>query len=113
MQTERAAPNRNAGDYEGRAGRQKLLAGTGAYASLLLVFWFVARFFPVEAVKEYPVSTLLAFATLFAPYWLFGFGLAAELRRMLGGTGSRVTVASLIAIPYFILELPRGTFHWQ
>ena len=113
MQTERAAPKRNAGDYEGHAGRQKLLAGAGIYAGLLLVLWFVAQFFHLRALKEYPVSTLLAFATLFAPYWLFGFGLAAELRRMLGGTGSRVTVASSIAIPYFILELPRGTFHWH
>jgi membrane protease YdiL (CAAX protease family) len=113
METERAAPERDTGNHEGRAGRQKLLAGAGAYAGLLLVLWLVARFFRVEALKEYPVSTLLAFAMLFAPYWLFGFGLATELRRVLGGAAARIALASFVAIPYFILELPRGAFHWQ
>ena len=113
MPTERAAPERDTGNHEGRAGRQKLLAGAGAYAGILLLLWFVAQFFRVEALKEYPVSTLLAFAMLFAPYWLFGFGLATELRRVLGGAAARITLASFVAIPYFILELPRGAFHWQ
>jgi CAAX protease family protein len=113
MQTERAAPERHAGHHERFTERQKLLAGAGAYAGLLLVLWFVARFFQLVALQQYPVSTFLAFATLFAPYWFFGFGFAGLLQRVLGGRAVRVAVASLLAVPYFILELPRGTFHWQ
>jgi membrane protease YdiL (CAAX protease family) len=39
--------------------------------------------------------------------------LAPVLCRVLTGRWHRIAIASLIAAPYFILELPRGTFHWQ
>lgn len=114
MQTERAAPERRAGHHhQRRTERQKLLTGAGAYAGLLLVLWFVAQFFHLGALKDYPVSTFLAFAMLFAPYWLFGFGFAGVLQRVLSGRAQRIAVASLVGVPYFILELPRGAFHWQ
>jgi CAAX protease family protein len=99
------------GEYQFPAS--SLLAGGIAYLALLVVLWFVARFFHLKAVDEYPLSSFLAFAILFAPYWLFGFGLAALLRRVLSGTVERVAAAASLAVPYFVLTLPRGTFHWQ
>jgi uncharacterized protein len=99
------------GEYQFPAS--SLLAGGIAYLALLVVLWFVARFFHLKAVDEYPLSSFLAFAILFAPYWLFGFGLAALLRRMLAGTVERVAAAASLVAPYFVLTLPRGTFHWQ
>lgn len=98
-------------EYQLRAS--SLLAGGIAYLALLVVLWFVARFFHLKAVDEYPLSSFLAFAILFAPYWLFGFGLAALLRRVLAGTVERVVAAASLAVPYFVLTLPCGTFHWQ
>lgn len=98
-------------EYQLRAS--SLLAGGIAYLALLAVLWVVARFFHLKAVDEYPLSTFLAFAILFAPYWFFGFGLAALLRRVLAGTVGRVAAAASLAVPYFVLTLPRGTFHWQ
>ena len=94
-------------------GARKLLIGAATYIALLVVLWLVARFFHLQALEQYPVSTFLGFATLFAPYWLFGFGLAAFLRPVLTGTAERVAVAASLAIPYFVLTLPRRTFHWE
>lgn len=92
---------------------RSLLAGGITYLALLVVLWFVARFFHLKALDEYPFSTFLSFAMLFAPYWLFGFSLAPVLRRTLGGTVERIAAAASLAVPYFVLTLPRGTFHWQ
>lgn len=92
---------------------QKLSLGAALYAVLLVVFWAVARFFHVQALADYPASTFLSFALLFAPYWLFGFGLAQPLRSALGSAFAQIASASLLALPYFVLTLSRGTFHWQ
>lgn len=101
------------GRSEGQRIRSKLVTGAVAYGVLLLVFWLIARFFHVKALEDYPVSTFLTFALLFAPYWLFGFGLAPVLRRTLRYGTVQLLVSTLVALPYFVLTLPRGTFHWQ
>lgn len=98
-------------EYELRV--RSLLTGIVTYLALLGVLWFVARFFHVKALDEYPLSTFFAFAILFAPYWLFGFGLALFLQRLLAGPAERVAAAASLALPYFVLTLPRGTFHWE
>ena len=98
-------------EYELRP--RSLLTGIVTYLALLGVLWFVARFFHLKALDEYPLSTFFAFAILFAPYWLFGFGLAPSFRRVLAGTAERLAAAASLALPYFVLTLPRGTFHWQ
>lgn len=90
-----------------------LLAGGIVYLALLVVLWLAARFFHLKALDDYPLSTFMAFAILFAPYWLFGFGLALYLRRGLSGSGKRIVAAASLVVPYFVLTLPRGTFHWQ
>lgn len=91
----------------------RLRTGLLVFGALLIVFWFIARFFHLKALDEYPVSTFLGFALLFAPYWLFGFGLAPLLRRRLNGSASQTASGVLLAAPYFLLTPPRGTFHWQ
>lgn len=98
---------------EGQFIRRRLAAGAAVYGALLLVFWLIARFFHLKALEEYPVSTFLGFALLFAPYWLFGFGLAPVLRRALRHGATQIMAAALLALPYFVLTLPRGTLHWQ
>lgn len=92
---------------------RSLLTGTLVYFALLVVLSLIARFFHLKALDEYPLSTFIAFAILFAPYWLFGFGLASYLRPVLAGSAKRIAAALLLASPYFALTLPRGSFHWQ
>jgi uncharacterized protein len=89
------------------------LAGGGiAFCVLLVVFWLIARYFRVSQFAERPLSTFLSFALLFAPYWLFGFGLAGWLRRVLPGAAARVAASALLTLPYFVLAIPRGDFRW-
>ncbi len=72
------------------------------------MFWLVARFFHLKALDEYPLSTFLSFALLFAPYWFFGFGAAEPLRARLKTPAARIAASALLALPYFVLEIPRG-----
>jgi len=72
----------------------------------------IARFFHLQALEQHPISTFLSFALLFAPYWLFGFGLAAQLRLLLRTPAARITASLLLAAPYFVLAIPQGIFQW-
>lgn len=92
---------------------RKLALGGVAYCVLLIVFWFIARLSHVRQLEEHPVSTFVSFALLFAPYWLFGFGAAGWLRAVLRRPVARVAAAALLALPYFVLSIPGGEFHWQ
>jgi uncharacterized protein len=82
------------------------------YALLLGVFWLVARSFHLQALDTYPISTFLSFALLFAPYWFFGFGLAPVCRDRLSNGPFRIVCAALLAVPYFVLTIPRGELNW-
>lgn len=92
--------------------RRRLAAGALAYGGLLAVFWLIARFFHLKALSDSPGSTVLSFALMFAPYWLFGFGLADVLRRYLAAGAARIAAALLLTVPYFVLTIPQGTFQW-
>jgi uncharacterized protein len=94
-------------------GSSKLGFAGIAYAVLLLIFWFIARFFRLQQLDEHPVSTFLSFALVIAPYWFFGFGAAAPLRHILQGPAVRIVAAALLLPPYFVLTLPAGIFHWS
>lgn len=83
------------------------------YVLLLATFWFIAQYFHLRALTDYPVSTFLGFAVLFAPYWFFGFGAAEALRDVLQVPWARISAAALLALPYFILEAPRPELQWQ
>lgn len=83
------------------------------YCILLIVFWAIAHFFRVPALRDYPVSTTLAFASLFAPYWFFGFGAADSVRGWIPSTTARIFCSILLTVPYPLLAGARGNFHWQ
>src|SRR6185312_11746225 len=80
---------------------RRFKVGVALYAIMLVIFWFIARFFHLNALSEHPVSTFLGFALLFAPYWLFGFELAPLLRRRLRSSASQIASGALLATPYF------------
>ena len=92
--------------------RRKLAIGAAVYLLLLITFWLIASFFKVKAVADYPISTTLGFALLFAPYWLFGFGLGPALRKLLPAPAMRIAASVLFVVPYFVLAIPRGTIEW-
>jgi membrane protease YdiL (CAAX protease family) len=94
------------------SSRKLAFAGV-TYCALLIVFWLIARFFRLRQLEEHPVSTFLSFALIFAPYWFFGFGAAEWVRRVLPGFGARIAASALLTLPYFVLSLPRGEFHWS
>ncbi|HEY6305282.1 MAG TPA: CPBP family intramembrane glutamic endopeptidase [Candidatus Angelobacter sp.] len=96
-----------------RDSSSRRLAGGGiTFCVLLFVFWLIARYFRLPQLAEHPLSTFLSFALLFAPYWLFGFGAAGWLRRVLRSGPARVAAAALLALPYFVLAIPRDEFRW-
>src|SRR6185312_16516262 len=82
------------------------------YGLLLAVFWTIARFFRLRALDDYPLSTFLSFALLFAPYWFFGFGIGDLIRDVLPKGMWRVLFSALLAWPYFVLEVPRHNLQW-
>jgi uncharacterized protein len=93
--------------------QSKLFAGTAIYVILLAVFWVIARFFHLRGLKEHPAALVASFALMFAPYWLFGFGLAPVMQRVLRGGAERCAASALLASPYLVLTIPYGIFHWQ
>jgi membrane protease YdiL (CAAX protease family) len=92
----------------------RLAWAAAAYVALLFVFWLVARFFHLKALEEgqHGPSLVLSFALLFAPYSFFGFGLAEWLRRRLTNLPARLSASLLLALPYYVLTIPRGEFTW-
>src|SRR4051794_31164685 len=93
--------------FWGRSSARRLAVAAIIFAALLIVFWLIARFFHLTATIEYPVSTFLSFALLFAPYWFFGFGLADSVCKALPDRLSRIACSVLLAAPYFVLTIPR------
>ena len=57
-----------------------------------------------------PISS---FALLAAPFWAFGFGAAAPLRRALSASWVRVLAPGLLVSSYLVFTLPRGEFQWR
>ncbi|HLJ87328.1 MAG TPA: CPBP family intramembrane glutamic endopeptidase [Candidatus Angelobacter sp.] len=96
----------------GSSSRRKLALGMVLYCLLLAVFWSIARFFNFKPLQGHPISTTLGFALMFAPYWLFGFGLADVLRRLLPTGWVRVLASVLLTAPYYVLAISRGEFNW-
>jgi membrane protease YdiL (CAAX protease family) len=91
---------------------RRLTAGAISLCLLLAVFWLIARLFRLKQLEDYPVSTFLSFILLFAPYWLFGFGAADWLRRLLPTSVERVAASALLTLPYFVVSIPRHEFQW-
>lgn len=95
-----------------RPSSASLATGALLYVLLLGAFWLLAEFFRLQVLHDYPVSTFLSFATLFAPYLLFGFGAAQVLQRKLVHSAARILASLFFVLPYFINSIPRHDFHW-
>src|SRR5215467_6793027 len=95
-----------------KTSTRRLAFATIAFCVLIAVFWLIAWYFRVKQLEDHPVSTCISFALLFAPYWFFGFGAAADLRRILSRPITRIAAASLLTLPYFVLSIPRHEFDW-
>lgn len=90
-----------------------MVLAAGLYALLLGAFWFVARYFSVEArIGGHMPSSFLCFALLLAPYWFFGFGAAGVLSNILKSSAARVLTPGLLVVPYLIFSVTRGEFLW-
>jgi membrane protease YdiL (CAAX protease family) len=96
-----------------KAPSRRLAFAAVSYCLLMGVFWLIARYFQVKQIQLHPASTFLSFALLFAPYWFFGFGAAGWVRRALPGAAARIAATGLLALPYFVLAVPRGEFRWE
>lgn len=84
------------------------------YAVLLAAFWAAAQYFRVpEKIDGHLPTTFAAFALLFAPFWFFGFGAAAEIRHVLRGRVARIAAPSLLLLPYLLYAVPRGEVEVQ
>jgi len=91
----------------------RLLYASLAYIALLVAFWSTAAFFGVERmIGGHFSSAFVSFALLLAPFWFFGFSMAAQLRSILHTPLRRILAASCFIIPYLVYALPRGEFRW-
>ena len=91
-----------------------LAVACGSFLALLVAIWFAAAHFQVLATTGGSRSSfVLSFALLFAPFWAFGFGAAAPLRRALRTRWARVLAPGLLVSSYLVFSLPRGEFQWR
>ncbi len=87
-----------------------LFAGT-TLGALLAAFWFAARYFSLEArIGGHLPSSFACFALLLAPFWFFGFGLAAVLHERLRASALRVLSPGSLLLAYVVYAVPRGEF---
>ena len=85
-----------------------------AFVALLGGFWALAEYFGVAArLDGHVASAALSFAMLLAPYWAFGFGLDAWLRRKLTSSTAKLLAPVALIVPYLVFTLPRGEFRWD
>ena len=88
-----------------------------SFFALLIAIWFAAAHFQVLATTGGSrASFIVSFALLAAPFWAFGFGAAAPLRRVLAPQRARwlrVLVPGLLVSSYLVFSLPRGEFQWR
>ena len=85
-----------------------------SFLALLVAIWFAAAHFRVLTTTGGSRATfVVSFALLAAPFWAFGFGAAAPLRRALQARWTRVLVPGLLVSSYLVFSLPRGEFQWR
>jgi hypothetical protein len=95
------------------AERFNALLWAGTLAVLLAVFWLVAlRYDMSTRIGGHMASGFASFALLLAPYWAFGFGAAAGLRRVLTNRVARVLTPGALVIAYLVFSIPRGELRW-
>ena len=91
-----------------------IAAALASFFALLTAIWFAAAHFQVlDTTGGSHTTFVLSFALLFAPFWAFGFGAAAPLRRLLRARWARVLAPGLLVSSYLVFSLPRGEFQWR
>jgi len=95
------------------ARSRRLIIAAMTYAALLAAFGVIARFFRLQHLDQFPVSTFVGFGLVIAPYWFFGFGAAAPLRRLLHTPITQVIASTLLVVPYLVISIPGGSFNWR
>jgi membrane protease YdiL (CAAX protease family) len=75
-----------------------------AFFGLLAALWLAARAFGVA--PQLTPTTIAAVAILLAPFWAFGFGLAAALPKS-------PWLPMILVAAYPLFALPRGIFRWD
>lgn len=79
----------------------ELALAAALYAALMVAIWLVARDMGVaRRLEGHLLAALVTFAALFLPYWAFGWGVAAPLRRVLAMPIARMLAPGLLALPY-------------
>lgn len=91
---------------------RRLLAATLGFPIFVFVLLLVALHFGV-APGGRPVSAILSFALLLAPYWAFSFGVELHLRRLLATRASRLLAPLLLIASWLVFVLPRHEFRWS
>ena len=81
------------------------------FGIILVCFWLLLRQISRTAPIAHLGSTFVAFGTLFAPVWLFGFCLAPNCKARFSKPIFRVLAPILLILPYLIYALPRTEFH--
>lgn len=81
------------------------------YLALLAAVWFVAQEQGVAVrLGGHLTAGFFAFAGLFLPYWAFGWGCAAPVRRWLTAPAARVVAPSVLVLPYVGFAAATHTF---
>ncbi len=85
-----------------------------AFVALLAGFWWVGGHFGVRnQLGNHVPSAFLSFALLLGPYWAFGFGVDAWLRRVLASQPARIVAPCFLLLPYLVFAIPLGDFQWR
>jgi len=93
---------------------ETIAAAIVSFLALMVAICFAAAHFQVlDTTGGSRATFALSFALLFAPFWAFGFGAAAPLRRLLRARWARVLTPGLLVSSYLIFSVPRGEFQWR
>lgn len=93
-----------------RGGTATFWLAAALYAALLTAMWFAAHAFGVaQRLGEHWLPGFLTFALLFLPFWAFGFGLAAPLRRRLISPAARIAAPAALLVPYLLFAVATST----
>ena len=90
----------------------RLILATAVFAVLMVALGLGFR----HAARSLPQGITFArafasFALLFAPLWFCGFGAAEPLKRL--SRWAKISVAGVLALPYFVLTAGTTTLHWH
>jgi membrane protease YdiL (CAAX protease family) len=92
--------------------RLRLIITVSLYAALLagLCYGFRNSELAISVGSEFPRS-FASFALLLAPLWFFGFGAGEPLKRM--AAWSKIAMAALLSLPYFVFAPGTPVFSWR